>query len=194
MYYGDNSTHRLDHISRQHPVVQPDPHWLITYGRLSTPAGHKTWPNQVHGLLNWGWVPGLTACGRMVSLHSGWTPSVWMSLCSAEQCLFTSFFSILLMCGLRGWASGRLDRCSADWKRTCWNIKSVGSRLVCTFRESVGVVLIVPVMASAAVHWVDPIFLAIPFEPLNLLSDGWAKDGCSHTAATYVILGIATER
>jgi len=45
MYYGDNSTHRLDHISWQHPVVQPDPHWPIRYGRLSTTAGRKVWYN-----------------------------------------------------------------------------------------------------------------------------------------------------
>ena len=51
MYYGDNSTHRPDHISWQYPVVRPDPRWPITYGQLSTPAGRKTWPNQVHGLI-----------------------------------------------------------------------------------------------------------------------------------------------
>jgi len=50
IYYGDNFTHRLGHISWQHSVVQPDPHWPIRYSQLSTPAGHKIWPNQVHGL------------------------------------------------------------------------------------------------------------------------------------------------
>jgi len=51
IYYGDNFTHRLGHISWQHPVVQPDPCWPIRYGRLSTPAGRKIQPNQVHGLV-----------------------------------------------------------------------------------------------------------------------------------------------
>jgi len=50
IYYGDNFTHRPGHISWQHPVVRPDPRWPIRYGRLSTPAGHKIRPNQVHGL------------------------------------------------------------------------------------------------------------------------------------------------
>jgi len=50
IYYGDNFTHRPGHISWQHPVVRPDPRWPIRYGRLSTPAGRKIRPNQVHGL------------------------------------------------------------------------------------------------------------------------------------------------
>jgi len=50
VYYGDNSTYWPDYISWQHPVVWPDPRWPTTYGRLSTPTGCKTWPNQVHGL------------------------------------------------------------------------------------------------------------------------------------------------
>jgi len=43
VYYGDNSTHRPDHISWQHPVVWPDLRWPIRYGRLSTTAGRKVW-------------------------------------------------------------------------------------------------------------------------------------------------------
>jgi len=61
IYYGDNFTHRPGHISWQHPVVRPDPRWPIRYGRLSTPAGRKIWPNQVHGLCNHG---PRTSCGN----------------------------------------------------------------------------------------------------------------------------------
>jgi len=50
IYYGNNFTHRPGHISWQHPVVRPDPHWPIRYSQLSTPTGHKIQPNQVHGL------------------------------------------------------------------------------------------------------------------------------------------------
>jgi len=66
IYYGDNFTHRPGHISWQHPVVRPDPHWPIRYGRLSTPAGRKIWPNQVHGL------PALPKRNCVVFLKDSW--------------------------------------------------------------------------------------------------------------------------
>jgi len=67
-------------------------------------------------------------------------------------------------------------------------------RLACTSRESVGDVLITPVIASVAALCVDSIFSAVPFEPCSLLFDEWEYVGCNHSAATYyVILGTATD-
>ena len=47
----------------------------------------------------------------------------------------------------------------------------MGRRLVCASRESVGVVLMAPVIARVAALCIDSIFLAMPIEPQSLLSD-----------------------
>jgi hypothetical protein len=59
----------------------------------------------------------------------------------------------------------------------------MGRRLVWASSRSVAVVLMAPVIASAAILWTEVIFLVIPIEPLWVASDPERKAGVNHTSA-----------
>ena len=101
IFYGNTSIPGLDHISRQHPVVRPDPSWPINYGQLSTPAVHKSWYNagtlcaETTGpMLCWQRWPPVCTLTRWLPCEKNSHPSVTQS----PQMTLLSWFSAQYLC------------------------------------------------------------------------------------------------
>src|SRR5438128_1173058 len=82
----------------------------------------------------------------------------------------------------------------AELNNIFWTSVDIGMRLARTLIESVGDVLIAPVIVRAAERWTCVIFFTRHCEPF--ISDGEPAEntGFSQTLAAYNIFGTATER
>lgn len=63
--------------------------------------------------------------------------------------------------------------------------------LVCASKTSVAVLLMAPVIARVAMHWMEAICLATPIEPHCSSLEDSVNVGLNHRLAVYIILGTA---
>jgi len=133
----------------------------------------------MNGVRDVGW----RGCGETVSILSGFILRPWNRWCSAVLWRLTLCLAVHLTneCSGCDWGLDVRHRVVL-WSRCCRS-SGMGRRLVWISTESVGEVLIAPVMTSAAVLWACVIFLAISCEPHSGLLESMQSSSLIQTLA-----------
>ena len=111
---------------------------------------------------------GWTVCGDMVSVLSGFMARPCRSRWSAVLWHLMLCFAARQTRLWRGCLLGRDVSLRVELKSKCCISNGIGSRLVWASMESVGDVLITPVMASAATLWICVIGTKVEDNEMNL--------------------------